>query len=166
MCFRLFWTIIRAIRDFATLIFKRPSFSRTQKLVHIWNFWILQLLNKNKGICLCKSWFPASGRKRAAIPLRAPPGTPPNFSSTGNPCAHVPAVVLQGHSMFLLHLQASQVGATSVIHYMVRLVLLTLCGWVLCWTLVNLFRSHSVLNLLFLGYPWVIRPCTFMVGGA
>ncbi|XP_071416401.1 transmembrane protein 39A isoform X1 [Pithys albifrons albifrons] len=50
--------------------------------------------------------------------------------------------------------QASQVGATSVIHYMVRLVLLTLCGWVLCWTLVNLFRSHSVLNLLFLGYPF------------
>lgn len=55
--------------------------------------------------------------------------------------------------MFLLYLQASQVGATSVVHYMVRLVLLTLCGWVLCWTLVNLFRSHSVLNLLFLGYP-------------
>ncbi|XP_032534999.1 transmembrane protein 39A isoform X2 [Chiroxiphia lanceolata] len=50
--------------------------------------------------------------------------------------------------------QASQVGATSVVHYMVRLVLLTLCGWVLCWTLVNLFRSHSVLNLLFLGYPF------------
>nr|XP_048674289.1 transmembrane protein 39A isoform X3 [Caretta caretta] len=53
---------------------------------------------------------------------------------------------------------ASQVGATSVIHYMAlimaRLVLLTLCGWVLCWTLVNLFRSHSVLNLLFLGYPF------------
>lgn len=56
--------------------------------------------------------------------------------------------------MFPLHLQASQVGATSAIHYMVRLVLLTLCGWVLCWTLVNLFRSHSVLNLLFLGYPF------------
>ncbi|KFO30732.1 Transmembrane protein 39A [Fukomys damarensis] len=45
-----------------------------------------------------------------------------------------------------------------MVHYMVlisaRLVLLTLCGWVLCWTLVNLFRSHSVLNLLFLGYPF------------
>ncbi|KAJ3592948.1 hypothetical protein NHX12_005286 [Muraenolepis orangiensis] len=34
-----------------------------------------------------------------------------------------------------------------------RLFLLTLCGWVLCWTLVNLCRNHSVLNLLFLGYP-------------
>ncbi|XP_068926077.1 transmembrane protein 39A isoform X2 [Petaurus breviceps papuanus] len=53
---------------------------------------------------------------------------------------------------------ASKVGAASVIHYVLlitaRLVLLTLCGWVLCWTLVNLFRSHSVLNLLFLGYPF------------
>ncbi|XP_048961499.1 transmembrane protein 39A isoform X3 [Canis lupus baileyi] len=53
--------------------------------------------------------------------------------------------------------EATKAGAASMIHYMVlisaRLVLLTLCGWVLCWTLVNLFRSHSVLNLLFLGYP-------------
>ncbi|EPY76834.1 transmembrane protein 39A [Camelus ferus] len=53
---------------------------------------------------------------------------------------------------------ATKAGAASMIHYMVlisaRLVLLTLCGWVLCWTLVNLFRSHSVLNLLFLGYPF------------
>ncbi|XP_056120796.1 transmembrane protein 39A [Rhinichthys klamathensis goyatoka] len=36
----------------------------------------------------------------------------------------------------------------------VRLVLLTLCVCVLCWTLVHLFRNHSVLNLLFLGYPF------------
>lgn len=54
--------------------------------------------------------------------------------------------------------EATKAGAASMIHYMVlisaRLVLLTLCGWVLCWTLVNLFRSHSVLNLLFLGYPF------------
>ncbi|XP_010355754.1 transmembrane protein 39A isoform X2 [Rhinopithecus roxellana] len=53
---------------------------------------------------------------------------------------------------------ATKAGAASMIHYMVlisaRLVLLTLCGWVLCWTLVNLFRSHSVLSLLFLGYPF------------
>ncbi|XP_042523381.1 transmembrane protein 39A isoform X2 [Dipodomys spectabilis] len=53
---------------------------------------------------------------------------------------------------------ATKAGAASMVHYMVlisaRLVLLTLCGWVLCWTLVNLFRSHSVLNLLFLGYPF------------
>lgn len=34
-----------------------------------------------------------------------------------------------------------------------RLSLLTMCGWVLCWTLVNLCKKYSVLNLLFLGYP-------------
>lgn len=72
--------------------------------------------------------------------------------------------------MFLLvlpNLQATKAGAASMIHYMVlisaRLVLLTLCGWVLCWTLVNLFRSHSVLNLLFLGYPWVLQFYHFIV---
>ncbi|MBN3286653.1 TM39A protein, partial [Polyodon spathula] len=47
---------------------------------------------------------------------------------------------------------------TSMVRYTVliaaRFILLTVCGWVLCWTLVNLFRSHSVLNLLFLGYPF------------
>lgn len=63
--------------------------------------------------------------------------------------------------LVLPNLQATKAGAASMIHYMVlisaRLVLLTLCGWVLCWTLVNLFRSHSVLNLLFLGYPWVLQ---------
>ncbi|XP_029876896.1 transmembrane protein 39A isoform X1 [Aquila chrysaetos chrysaetos] len=63
-------------------------------------------------------------------------------------------VMLARRLVWALISEASQVGATSVIHYMVRLVLLTLCGWVLCWTLVNLFRSHSVLNLLFLGYPF------------
>ncbi|XP_064413257.1 transmembrane protein 39A isoform X3 [Latimeria chalumnae] len=54
--------------------------------------------------------------------------------------------------------EVSQTGTTSVVRYTVlisaRLILLTLCGWVLCWTLVNLFRNHSVLNLLFLGYPF------------
>ncbi|MGH0120228.1 UNVERIFIED_CONTAM: hypothetical protein FKN15_056553 [Acipenser sinensis] len=53
---------------------------------------------------------------------------------------------------------ATQTGPTSVVRYTVliaaRFVLLTLCGWVLCWTLVSLFRNHSVLNLLFLGYPF------------
>ncbi|XP_015219648.1 transmembrane protein 39A isoform X2 [Lepisosteus oculatus] len=53
---------------------------------------------------------------------------------------------------------ASQTGPTSVVRYTVliaaRLTLLTLCGWVLCWTLVSLFKNHSVLNLLFLGYPF------------
>ncbi|GAB1300274.1 Transmembrane protein 39A [Apodemus speciosus] len=54
--------------------------------------------------------------------------------------------------------RATKAGAASMVPYtaliLARLVLLTLCGWVLCWTLVNLFRSHSVLNLLFLGYPF------------
>ncbi|KAF4801734.1 Transmembrane protein [Turdus rufiventris] len=63
-------------------------------------------------------------------------------------------VMLARRLVWAIISEASQVGATSLICYMVRLVLLTLCGWVLCWTLVNLFRSHSVLNLLFLGYPF------------
>ncbi|CDQ93634.1 unnamed protein product [Oncorhynchus mykiss] len=53
--------------------------------------------------------------------------------------------------------EASQTSPCSLVRYVVliaaRLSLLTLCGWVLCWTLVNLFKNHSVLNLLFLGYP-------------
>lgn len=47
--------------------------------------------------------------------------------------------------------------SSSLVRYVAliaaRLILLTLCGWVLCWTLVNLFKHYSVLNLLFLGYP-------------
>lgn len=58
--------------------------------------------------------------------------------------------------------QVSQSSGGSLIHYVVliaaRLSLLTMCGWVLCWTLVNLCKNHSVLNLLFLGYPWVFYP--------
>uniref|UniRef100_A0A6B2FGG7 Transmembrane protein 39A n=1 Tax=Bothriechis nubestris TaxID=1766655 RepID=A0A6B2FGG7_9SAUR len=67
-------------------------------------------------------------------------------------------VMLARRLVWALISEASQVGTSSMIHDMVlilaRLVLLTLCVWVLCWTLVNLFRSHSVLNLLFLGYPF------------
>ncbi|OWK06179.1 TMEM39A [Cervus elaphus hippelaphus] len=67
-------------------------------------------------------------------------------------------VMLARRLVWALISEATKAGASSMIHYMVlisaRLVLLTLCGWVLCWTLVNLFRSHSVLNLLFLGYPF------------
>ncbi|MEQ2191427.1 Transmembrane protein 39A [Xenoophorus captivus] len=52
----------------------------------------------------------------------------------------------------------SQSSGGSLLRYIVliaaRLSLLTMCGWVLCWTLVNLCRNHSVLNLLFLGYPF------------
>lgn len=57
--------------------------------------------------------------------------------------------------------QASLACPSSFVWYVAliatRLILLTLCGWVLCWTLINLFDSYSVLNLLFLGYPWVSR---------
>ncbi|XP_066203508.1 transmembrane protein 39A isoform X2 [Saccopteryx leptura] len=67
-------------------------------------------------------------------------------------------VMLARRLVWALISEATKAGAASLVHYMVlisaRLVLLTLCGWVLCWTLVNLFRSHSVLNLLFLGYPF------------
>ncbi|XP_078472564.1 transmembrane protein 39A-A-like isoform X2 [Lampetra fluviatilis] len=37
-----------------------------------------------------------------------------------------------------------------------RLVLLTGSGWTLCWALINLFRSHSFINLLFLCYPFLV----------
>nr|KAF6476580.1 transmembrane protein 39A [Rousettus aegyptiacus] len=71
-------------------------------------------------------------------------------------------VMLARRLVWALISEATKAGAASMIHYMVlisaRLVLLTLCGWVLCWTLVNLFRSHSVLNLLFLGYPCPLSP--------
>uniref|UniRef100_A0A673LWF7 Transmembrane protein 39A n=1 Tax=Sinocyclocheilus rhinocerous TaxID=307959 RepID=A0A673LWF7_9TELE len=54
--------------------------------------------------------------------------------------------------------QASLACPSSLVWYVAlivtRLILLTLCGWVLCWTLVNLFDNYSVLNLLFLGYPF------------
>ncbi|XP_034267064.1 transmembrane protein 39A isoform X1 [Pantherophis guttatus] len=67
-------------------------------------------------------------------------------------------VMLARRLVWALISEASQMGTSSMIHDMAlilaRLVLLTLCVWVLCWTLVNLFRSHSVLNLLFLGYPF------------
>ncbi|CAI9582211.1 unnamed protein product [Staurois parvus] len=67
-------------------------------------------------------------------------------------------VMLARRLVWALISEASQVGSSSMVHYSAlitaRLVLLTLCGWVFCWTLVNLFRNHSVLNLLFLGYPF------------
>ncbi|XP_058886517.1 transmembrane protein 39A isoform X2 [Acipenser ruthenus] len=67
-------------------------------------------------------------------------------------------VMLARRLVWTIISEATQTGPTSVVRYTVliaaRCVLLTLCGWVLCWTLVNLFRNHSVLNLLFLGYPF------------
>ncbi|NP_001192216.1 transmembrane protein 39A isoform 2 [Mus musculus] len=71
-------------------------------------------------------------------------------------------VMLARRLVWALISEATKAGAASTVHYtaliLARLVLLTLCGWVLCWTLVNLFRSHSVLNLLFLGYPCPLSP--------
>ncbi|KAK1170004.1 transmembrane protein 39A isoform X1 [Acipenser oxyrinchus oxyrinchus] len=67
-------------------------------------------------------------------------------------------VMLARRLVWTIISEATQTGPTSMIRYTVliaaRFVLLTLCGWVLCWTLVSLFRNHSVLNLLFLGYPF------------
>ncbi|XP_078088828.1 transmembrane protein 39A [Mustelus asterias] len=67
-------------------------------------------------------------------------------------------IMLARRLVWTLVSEASQTSTTSIVWYtlliVARLVLLTLCGWVLCWTLVNLFRNHSVLNLLFLGYPF------------
>ncbi|KAG7467024.1 hypothetical protein MATL_G00149090 [Megalops atlanticus] len=67
-------------------------------------------------------------------------------------------VMLARRLVWTIISEASQAGSSSLVRYVVliaaRLTLLTLCGWVLCWTLVNLFRDHSVLNLLFLGYPF------------
>ncbi|XP_038838018.1 transmembrane protein 39A-like [Salvelinus namaycush] len=67
-------------------------------------------------------------------------------------------VMLARRLVWTIVSEASQTSPCSLVRYVVliaaRLSLLTLCGWVLCWTLVNLFKNHSVLNLLFLGYPF------------
>ncbi|KAK6325696.1 hypothetical protein J4Q44_G00050380 [Coregonus suidteri] len=67
-------------------------------------------------------------------------------------------VMLARRLVWTIVSEASQTSPCSLVWYVVliaaRLSLLTLCGWVLCWTLVNLFKNHSVLNLLFLGYPF------------
>lgn len=74
-------------------------------------------------------------------------------------CKHIQATVSQVcvTSYVVGLVQVSQSSGGSVLRYVVliaaRLCLLTMCGWVLCWTLVNLCKNHSVLNLLFLGYP-------------
>ncbi|XP_076838721.1 transmembrane protein 39A isoform X1 [Brachyhypopomus gauderio] len=67
-------------------------------------------------------------------------------------------VMLARRLVWTIVSEASQTSPSSCVQYVLlivaRLSLLTLCGWVLCWTLVNLFKRHSVLNLLFLGYPF------------
>lgn len=54
-------------------------------------------------------------------------------------------------------LQASQSGKLSFPHsiflVMARFAVLTLTGWSLCRSLIYLFRTYSVLSLLFLCYP-------------
>lgn len=56
-----------------------------------------------------------------------------------------------------LPLQASQSGKLSFPHsiflVLARFVVLTLTGWSLCRSLIYLFRTYSVLTLLFLCYP-------------
>ncbi|XP_043096299.1 transmembrane protein 39A isoform X1 [Puntigrus tetrazona] len=67
-------------------------------------------------------------------------------------------VMLARRLVWTIISEASLAVPSSLLRYVAlitaRLILLTLCGWVLCWTLVNLFKNHSVLNLLFLGYPF------------
>ncbi|XP_051558033.1 transmembrane protein 39A isoform X1 [Myxocyprinus asiaticus] len=67
-------------------------------------------------------------------------------------------VMLARRLVWTIISEASQSSPVSLVQYVLlivaRLSLLTLCGWILCWTLLNLFKKHSVLNLLFLGYPF------------
>ncbi|XP_034741810.1 transmembrane protein 39A [Etheostoma cragini] len=67
-------------------------------------------------------------------------------------------VMLARRLVWTIVSEVSQSSGRSLLRYVVviaaRLSLLTMCGWVLCWTLVNLCRHYSVLNLLFLGYPF------------
>ncbi|XP_071070878.1 transmembrane protein 39A isoform X3 [Dasypus novemcinctus] len=89
-----------------------------------------------------------------ALILEEVPGIEPRTSYMGSRRSITELHLLP---IFPSFFKATKAGAASMIHYMVLisacLMLLTLCGWVL-WTLFILFRSHSVLNLLFLGYPF------------
>uniref|UniRef100_A0AAV2LMQ1 Transmembrane protein 39A n=1 Tax=Knipowitschia caucasica TaxID=637954 RepID=A0AAV2LMQ1_KNICA len=81
-------------------------------------------------------------------------------------------VMLARRLVWTIVSEVSQSIGGSLVRYVVlitaRLCLLTLCGCVLCWTLVNLCRNHSVLNLLFLGYPFgvYVPLCCFHQEGA
>lgn len=64
--------------------------------------------------------------------------------------------------LFLLFApKASQSGKLSFPHSVflvtARFTVLTLAGWSLCRSLIYLFKTYSVLSLLFLCYPWVIH---------
>ncbi|XP_055500240.1 transmembrane protein 39A [Leucoraja erinacea] len=106
---------------------------------------IVQYINIYKTVW----WFPY---------LHPAASTSLNFHLIDYHLAAFITIMLARRLVWTLISEASQTSATSVVRYtlviVARLVLLTMCGWVLCWTLVNLFRNHSVLNLLFLGYPF------------
>ncbi|MBN3282161.1 TM39A protein, partial [Polyodon spathula] len=94
-------------------------------------------------------WYPYS---------HAAASTSLNFHLIDYHLATFITVMLARRLVWTMISEATQTGPTSMVRYTVliaaRCILLTVCGWVLCWTLVNLFRNHSVLNLLFLGYPF------------
>ncbi|XP_018614126.2 transmembrane protein 39A-like isoform X2 [Scleropages formosus] len=81
-----------------------------------------------------------------------------NFDLMDHDLAIFITVMLARRLVWTIVSKTSQVSVTSLLQYMIlmssQLVLLMLCGWVLCWTLIRLFRNHSVLSLLFLGYPF------------
>ncbi|XP_018603553.1 transmembrane protein 39A isoform X3 [Scleropages formosus] len=74
-------------------------------------------------------------------------------------------VMLARRLVWTIISEASQQSSSSALRYLLliamRLTLLTLCGWLLCWTLVHLFSKHSVLNLLFLGFGVYVPLCCF-----
>lgn len=76
-----------------------------------------------------------------------------NFFNLSFPCSP------QVNALVFCLFQASQSGKLSFPHsiflVMARFAVLTLTGWSLCRSLIYLFRTYSVLSLLFLCYPWV-----------
>ncbi|MFT7808649.1 transmembrane protein 39A-like [Arapaima gigas] len=81
-----------------------------------------------------------------------------NFDLVDYDLAFFITVMLARRLVWTVVSEASQVSPSSLLQYVVlvasQLVLLMLCGWVLSSTLISLFTNHSVLNLLFLGYPF------------
>ncbi|XP_018603549.1 transmembrane protein 39A isoform X1 [Scleropages formosus] len=57
-------------------------------------------------------------------------------------------VMLARRLVWTIISEASQQSSSSALRYLLliamRLTLLTLCGWLLCWTLVHLFSKHSI----------------------
>ncbi|KAI3376949.1 hypothetical protein L3Q82_000188 [Scortum barcoo] len=82
---------------------------------------------------------------------------PKNFHLMDYHLAIFITVMLARRLVWTIVSEVSQSSGGSLLRYVfliaARLCLLTMCGWVLCWTLVYLCKNYSVLNLLFLGYP-------------